>query len=384
MKILKQQLLYVVFLGSLNFIAVSSSKVTWAPDLQNERFGVTPNLPLEHRQDKLEKKQRKNLQRLVTFDEMAVFNNMADEQLQKAVEDIIPLPEALNLPIAQLYQQVAVANPENLAQIFDDTAFMAGNVSIDIFQKFFNVVCLNEEILQQYTTWLYARLIPVITQILNNRVKKIQENIKMQHEVYLAMLQTEEEKYSSLVAQQEKTIDRAVQNEITTLAVIPVVAYAQSRLYESPVIRLISYAAFAGLTIKMLNQYSQIMQKVASTKNQNLRFKQIVAKTQAQAQALQLPEIKVVDEVTGRLVREFYERIKNFAQYERDRFKNDLERIEEQKRLLLQEALDEEQSVTLAVPVAKSASVLQNPVVRAALRLTKSLQNLADLVSQDL
>lgn len=343
---------------------------------------IHPVHAAEHKKNKLSR----NLMQVVTSDAIEAFYALTEPQLQHEISEIIPLPQALQMSEGKLYEQIALANPEELTKIFSDTALMAGEVSTDIFDRFFNVVCLNKAILEQYKNWLYTRLIPAITTLLNNRVMNIERNIKEEHAQYLAILQIEQEKYGAAMTDQEQIIHNAVQNEITTLAVVPVVAYVQSRLYESRAIRWISYAAFAGLTVQMLHQYGQILQRATRNKQESGRLKGVVAKVQIQAQTLQLPKIKIVDEVTGRLVRELYARITNFTNFEHDRLKNDLEKIEKRKRLFLEEISDEEQVSIPEVVLAGSAkkSFVQNPVVRKVLRVTKSFADLVSLFQAEL
>ncbi|MBP6892581.1 hypothetical protein KBB68_03305 [Candidatus Babeliales bacterium] len=340
----------------------------------------------EHKKNKI----KKNLMKLVTLEEIRAFNALTELQLQQQVSEIIPLPQALQMPVAELYQQIVGANSEELTKIFNDTAMVVGNMSVDIFDRFFNVVCLNENVLQHYQMWLKGCLILAIINELNDRVEKIKHQMKAEHEHYLARLQIEQEKYDVVMTEQERIMQNTVKKKIATFTIIPMLAYIQFWFYESQVMRWISYAAFAGLTIAMLNQYGKIIQKSSLIIQRWNHFQQIIAKEQERVEKLKLPEVRVVDEVAGRLMHELYERIKDYVAYEQDRLENVLQR-EREKDERLKNLIEEELKVEKKNPlknnsvesVEQAGRVLRNPVVRSLLKTARGFNNFLELFSNE-
>lgn len=152
---LKRQKLLTLFLLTLwvAFVKGSGKEVTWDPDmwaleLNKNRFGMMENLPPQHRQEKLTNKQQKNIKPLVALDKIEVFESMTEEQLKEVIE-----------------------------KIFNDSLSEFGVFSVEDFLKstskrFFEVVCLNKEILEQYVKWFKDRFIPAISQNLDNKIEE--------------------------------------------------------------------------------------------------------------------------------------------------------------------------------------------------------------------
>ncbi len=152
---LKRQKLLTLFLLTLWAAMVEGlgKKVTWDSDmwaleLQKNRFGMMENLPLQHRQKKLTDKQQKNIKPLVALDKIEAFESMTEEQLKEVIE-----------------------------KIFNNSLSESGDFSVEDFLKstskrFFEVVCLNKKILEQYVKWFKDRFISAIGQNLDNKIEE--------------------------------------------------------------------------------------------------------------------------------------------------------------------------------------------------------------------
>lgn len=354
----------------------SGKKVTFILE-EIPPVGATSSLAAEDRAERIAARQSKNLQKIITFEELQAFKSMDDKQLEQEINKMLPLPQALQIPSNQLYQQVVTAAPQDFEEIFNSSVMMAGDFSLDVFERFFNVSCLNEEILDEYVVWLRSKVVPAITYILNRRVKNIKDSIEQEEANYVLQLQERRNEYDVLVLEQESQIRRIVQSEIATLVIAPVLATIQSRLYESVKFRWISCAAFAGLTITMLNQYSRLIQQATQQKNQNRRFQEIVEQQQAKTKKIKIPEIKVVDELTGKLIRDFFDRCRNFTLFEREKLTKALQENQRRQEALLLEAPEQEKLLDVGLPVQSSSVVtaVRNPVARQLFSVSKAFHN---------
>ncbi len=341
-------------------------------EMNNSFVGLVKKIKENHAINKV-KKQLKNV---ITPAEMTVFENISQQELIEQLSEIIPLPQALQISSKELYRKLIATDLEGMERILNDTAMMAGKVSIETFKLFFNVVCLNEEVLNAYTNWLHARLIPTVVQILNDRMLRIRNNMIQEQSQHVLSFQSIKEEFQNLALQKEAVERRALQTETVAMGIVPMVVCAQSRLIQSPAIRLISYAALTGLTIEFLLLYDRIVQNAQKEKQRFISFEQQTAKSVQSVQGLKIPKTWVVDEVIGRLVSSFFNAIHNYINLENNRFckGSKVEREREQKiEKFVTSELKAEQDLASSLQIGQTSQLVQG-----LLRVAGALRNVKD------
>ena len=345
-KILKIALINVLFSLQLQASEVRSlqhakrtPKVSFVGSVQDlEKFGGLNSQGVAVRRAM---QRRRNFKRVVTAYEMDTFRAMTDAQLKADLAEIIPLPQVLQMDERYFRDQI-LSNPEQLASVLSDTVMMAGDFSSEIFNRFFDVVCASAQVLDQYEVWLRVRFIPAVIDLLKDRLLDIQGRIHSQQNERILNLEMWRQGYARLAyIEQDIVADARSNQRAVALACVPVAVSLQQALPESRAVRWISYAAFAGLTARLLYRYSEIMDAAERKRERLQREETIFRERQAKARALVVPEITVIDDVIGRLVIDLHQKIKDFIAEEKDRLQGLSER-EEEKRLALAKDFEHE------------------------------------------
>lgn len=267
------------------------------------------------------------------------------EILQKIIKQVINFPEIVVLEM-QLLQS------HDIDEFFENSIITAINVSSEIINRFMNVSCASENIVDRYVTWLRTRLIPAIQNVIYEQQQKIIANIHVHKAKQLTSLkqsidirdlfaQKELRQHNELIAQQQV-------NAVYVALGCPLIMQSSMNSEKKPIL----YALFGITTTlflyKMVNAMSERDQ--AREKHQ----KEIAGFTDKKqhVENLNIPKYPTAIPMFDQYMQSFYtnsvKQLEQFSQQESRRLVVVL--ANENRRLQIEQQQAKQQQTTVSKP----------------------------------
>lgn len=267
-------------------------------------------------------------QRILTKEFVDNLRELSDQQIIQMVPKIVDMPNPVTVVKAE---NLSV---DDLQDIFRGTIDLAGDMTTNFLERFFNVRCENEQTLNLYTEWLETRLARLIQKLFIQKKQAVEK-----HYFVVQQEKLEEENNNQYAAvtglKNVDKVSRLAKVEGTLSVGLPIVVKYTSIFKDRPIVRTVlvgSSFLLAAVEIKAaIDKLSQLRRDKKRLSDKKAQAEKNLADLNALPKSMSEGSVKLFNENLGRFVQDMDTRIKDLADKENKRIRDELAALQAPK-----------------------------------------------------